>query len=83
MAAAAALNGNLNDIRKVTGWSPVSGKNNTKLDIAADPVKTESDNELERIDDLPEDGQQTGIESMNVPSPGIRNGIIYSAPVNW
>ena len=79
MAAAAALNGKLTDVRKVTEWSPISGKNSTKLGIAADSAETESDDEIvetksdgetERIDDLPEDGQQTGLESTNVPSPG-------------
>ena len=79
MAAAAALNGKLTDVRKVTDWSPISGKNSTKLDIAADIVAIESDDEIveienndesERIEDLPEDGRQTGIESSNVPSSG-------------
>ena len=79
MAAAAALNGKLTDVRKVSEWNPISGKNSTKLDIATDTVEFESDDdgaeieiddELERIDDLPKDGQQTGTESTNVPSPG-------------
>lgn len=79
MAAAAALNGKLTDVRKVSEWSPTSGRNSTKLDIAPDIVEFESDDEIveieiddeiERIEDLPKDGQQTGIESTNVPSPG-------------
>lgn len=70
MAAAAALNGKLTDVRKVTEWNPIPGKNSTTLDIAADIVETESDDEMEHLYDLPEDGQQTGIESTNVPSSG-------------
>ena len=78
MAAAAALNGKLTDVRKVTERSPISGKNSTKLDHDAEIVEIESDDEIvdieiddeiERLEDLPEDGQQTGIESTNIPSP--------------
>ena len=71
MAAAAALTGRLTDVRKVAHWNTTPAKASPKLDVAPEIADIESDEELERIEDLPEDGAQTGTEDSKRPSAGM------------
>lgn len=68
MAAAAALTGRLTDVRKVTDWNSTPAKASPKLEMTAEVADIESDDEIERIGDYPEDGQQTGVDSTKGPS---------------
>ena len=68
MAAAAALTGRLTDVRKVTDWNITPAKASPKLEMAAEVAVIESDDEIERVGDYPEDGQQTGVDSTKGPS---------------
>ena len=71
MAAAAALTGRLTDVRKVTDWNTIPVKASPKLETASENGEIESDDDYERIDDLPEDGQQTGMKYSKRPPNGI------------
>ena len=71
MAAAAAITGRLTDIRRITDYNTTPRKASPKLDMAPEVPEIESDEDLERIDDLPEDGQQTGMEAAKKPSAGM------------
>jgi len=71
MAAAAALTGRLTDVRKIADWNTTSAKASPRLDMTADVAEIESDDDIERIGDLPEDGQQTGMEDSKRPSLGM------------
>lgn len=68
MAAAAALTGKLTDIRKVTDWNKNPSKVNSRAGMAAETAELESDDDIERVWDSPEDGQQTGVDSTKQPS---------------
>jgi 3-isopropylmalate dehydratase len=68
MAAAAALTGKLTDVRKVTDWNSTPTKVNLKLEMAAEVADLEDDDEIERLGDYPEDGQQSGVDSTKGPS---------------
>ena len=71
MAAAAALTGKLTDIRRVADWNHAApAKTNPQFDLAVeDPLDVESsDDDFERIEDLPKDGQQAGVDSTRTPS---------------
>lgn len=68
MAAAAALTGKLTDVRNLTDRNTTSAKASPKLEMTAEVTDMESDEEIERIRDYPEDGQQTGIDSSKGPS---------------
>ena len=70
MAAAAALTGKLTDIRKLTDWKKTPTKAKPRLEMAADTVEIESDDDIERIGDYPVDGQQSGVEITKKPSTG-------------
>ena len=70
MAAAAALTGRLTDVRKVAEWNATPAKASPKIEVAAEVAEIESDEDLERIGDYPEDGQQTGVDSTKAPSAG-------------
>ena len=71
MAAAAALTGRLTDVRKITEWNSTPAKANPKLDTTPNVADIESDEDIEQIGDLPEDGQQTGMEDSKRPSAGM------------
>lgn len=68
MAAAAALTGRLTDVRKVTDWNSTPTKASPKFELAAEVADIESDDEIERLGDYPEDGQQTGVNGTKAPS---------------
>ena len=60
MAAAAAIVGKLADVRKLADQNVTSVKASPKLDLIADTSSIDSDDDLERLLDLPEDsGAQT------------------------
>ena len=71
MAAAAALTGRLTDVRKITNENVTPKKAETKVDLAPQVADLEDDDEVERIFDLPEDGQQTGNTKSKAPSAGM------------
>lgn len=63
MAAAAALTGKLTDVREVADWNATPAKASPKLDVAADEPDVESDEDLERVNDAPTEGETTGAGS--------------------
>ena len=68
MAAAAASTGKLTDVRKLTDRNTTPAKASPKLEMAAEVTDMESDDEVERIGDYPEDGQQAGVDSSKGPT---------------
>ena len=57
MAAAAALVGKLADVRRIAHAGFTPAKATPKLDLDADVLDVESDDDIERLMDLPEDSQ--------------------------
>ncbi|KAL9613040.1 MAG: hypothetical protein Q9167_002386 [Letrouitia subvulpina] len=72
MAAAAALTGKLTDIRKVADWkSPAPTKVVPQHSLISDDEDDiESIDDVELLDDLPKDGQQSGANNTETPSGG-------------
>ena len=71
MAAAAALTGKLTDIRKLTNENVTPKKAEPKLDLKPEVAHMDDDDEMERVFDEPEDGQQTGNTTAKAPSVGM------------
>ncbi|MCJ1393069.1 3-isopropylmalate dehydratase [Xylographa bjoerkii] len=59
MAAAAAIVGKLADVRKLANTSTTPTKASPKLDLATDVPELESDDDIERLLDIPEDDRST------------------------
>jgi 3-isopropylmalate dehydratase large subunit/3-isopropylmalate dehydratase small subunit len=57
MAAAAAIVGKLADVRKIAGSNATPRKASPKLDVTPEPDDISSDDDLERIMDIPENNQ--------------------------
>lgn len=72
MAAAAALTGKLTDVRKVADWkSPAPTKATHQYSVVSDDKEdSESIDDVELLDDLPEDGQQSGTKNTKTLSDG-------------
>ena len=67
MAAAAAIVGKLADVRKLADRNATPAKASPKLELTADTSEIESDDDIERLLDLPEDDNTTG----SVPKPSL------------
>lgn len=70
MAAAAALTGRLTDIRRLVPNSAISKRTSASLDVDHSVTELESDEDVERVGDYPQDGQQTGSAQSKAPSSG-------------
>ncbi|KAL9044083.1 MAG: hypothetical protein Q9214_002755 [Letrouitia sp. 1 TL-2023] len=72
MAAAAALTGKLTDVRKAADWkSPAPTKVTPQYSVISDDEDDiESIDDVELLDDLPKDGQQSGTKNTKTPSDG-------------
>ena len=70
MAAAAALTGKLTDVRKLTNENATPRKAEPKVDLTPEPVDIQSDEDFERVEDIPEEGQQSGNTKAAAPAAG-------------
>jgi 3-isopropylmalate dehydratase len=68
MAAAAAIAGKLADVRKLTSGQSVAQKDSPKVELDADVADIESDEDLDRIMDAPEDQNLDETEAGKAPS---------------
>ena len=59
MAAAAAITGKLADVRKIAGANATPVKASPKLDVSPEVEEIDSDEDLDRIMDIPEDTDST------------------------
>lgn len=71
MAAAAAIKGKLADVREIASQNATPAKvDQAKVDVAPHVEDLESDEDLDRIMDIPEDGETGGV-SGGAPSTGL------------
>ncbi|KZF25450.1 3-isopropylmalate dehydratase [Xylona heveae TC161] len=70
MAAAAAIVGKLTDVRKLTSQNPTPAKGSPRIDIAPEEEDLETDADLDRILDMPED-EETGKHGPSISSAGL------------
>lgn len=63
MAAAAAIVGKLADVRKVVGETATPAKASLKVDVDPETSEIDSDDDIERLLDLPEDQNQTSTDA--------------------
>ena len=88
MAAAAAIVGNLADVRKLAPQAPAQAKGSPKIELDAQVEPPSSDEEFEKIMDLPSSGPQhtasntssTGSASAGMPKFETLRG--YAAPMD-
>lgn len=67
MAAAAAINGKLSDVRKLSTRGAVSGKASSSLHVDPGESEADTDDDMERLLDLPED-EQPSVNSQSLKS---------------
>ena len=70
MAAAAALTGKLTDVRKMTSENVTPRKAEPKVGLTPEVADIQSDEDLERVEDMPEEGQQSGNTKAAAPATG-------------
>jgi 3-isopropylmalate dehydratase large subunit/3-isopropylmalate dehydratase small subunit len=79
MAAAAAVIGKLADVRKVLGETATPAKASPKVDVDPETSQIDSDDDIERLLDLPEDQDETSTDapksSAGLPKFGKLKGI--------
>lgn len=63
MAAAAAIVGKLADVRKVVGETATPAKASPKVDVDPETSQIDSDDDIERLLDLPEDQDETSTDA--------------------
>ena len=68
MAAAAALVGKLADVRKLADYNTTPAKAAPRVDLVSEVTDMDTDDDVERVLDQPEDGQQTGTADSKAPT---------------
>jgi 3-isopropylmalate dehydratase len=87
MAAAAAIVGNLADVRKLAPQSTTAAKGSPKIELDAHMEEVGSDDEIDRIMDLPADAQQmhaasTSTKGASAGMPKFETLRGYAAPMD-